>query len=136
MFDHPLDSPAAVLEASASVLEHGVRYVLCTLGAQGALLAYRSGTQTFAFQMPAILPRRVVDPTGCGDTFGAAFLKGILEGETPPKALALAAAAASLNCEEIGLEGARQIPRARARLRESHPALLEKLEAGWPGEPL
>jgi sugar/nucleoside kinase (ribokinase family) len=47
-------------------------YLIVTLGAQGCLAVYRRQA-TISRLVPAIKVRGVVDTTGCGDIFGAAF---------------------------------------------------------------
>ncbi len=92
-------------------LDHGVRAVVITAGAQGATL-YRTGNAPLSVNAPRIA---VADTIGAGDTFTAGLSVGLLErGVTDPaslmtvtdtqwrETLAFAAAAAALNCTRSG----------------------------------
>ena len=56
--------------AARTLAELGPREVIVTLGSQGSLIL----TQGRMIRIPAIRPRTVVDPTGCGDTYGAGYV--------------------------------------------------------------
>jgi len=85
-------------QASISrLLDAGPRVVVVTLGSAGAMAADRAG---FATQAP--FPARVVDTTGAGDTFNAAFLVALLDGEDLQCALQFACAAASCTVAALG----------------------------------
>lgn len=71
---------------------------LVTLGDRGAVV----GTPEETFLVHALPPDRVVDPTGCGDTFVAAYLVQRLAGGTPLESARLATAAASRVAEGRG----------------------------------
>jgi len=73
------------------------RLVAVTRGARGTL-ACEGGP---VYEVPAE-PVEVVDTTGAGDVFHGAFLVGILEGLSSPRALAFAAHVAALKCRKLG----------------------------------
>jgi fructokinase len=68
-----LADPTAALE---SLWHEGLRVVAVTAGARGATILTRSERVT----VPGV-PVKVVDTTGCGDSFMAAFLTGLLESD-------------------------------------------------------
>lgn len=53
-----------------------VNALIETKGAEGSVI-YAQGKQ---FQIPAVRPQKVVDPTGCGDAYRAGLLYGIAQG--------------------------------------------------------
>jgi sugar/nucleoside kinase (ribokinase family) len=85
------DGPGG-LEELKRTLPHVCAAVI-TLGAGGSILMdARAGT---LLRVPSI-PVTVVDPNGAGDAFVAGFVAGLLRGESPGRAMACGAAAASL----------------------------------------
>lgn len=77
--------------------QYGAKTLL-TLGANGA--AYYDGN-AFVFQ-PAINPAKVVDTTAAGDTFTGYFFTMLFNGQTPAKALKVAAAASAITISRLG----------------------------------
>ncbi len=61
---------------SVQTLARRVRAFIVTQGAGGSLI-YAGGRE---IRIPAVPPRRVVDPTGCGDAYRAGLLYGIARG--------------------------------------------------------
>ncbi|MGH7571882.1 MAG: carbohydrate kinase family protein [Gemmatimonadota bacterium] len=81
----------------------GVEGVLFTLGARGARSYGADGTR---LTEPAPRGEPAVDPTGCGDVFGAAWvILHAAHGRTPAEALAGAVEAASLAATRRGTRG-------------------------------
>ena len=80
------------MQAMSSVLRAGPRVVVVSLGAEGAVAMDRHGA--FASQ--------VVDTTGAGDTFNAAFLVAYMDGRPLQDALRFACAAASCTVAAMG----------------------------------
>lgn len=90
------------LEAAfyGDALHAGQGYVALTLGGEGASL-FKAGQEvarTAAFEVP------VLDTTGAGDTFCAALVVALAEGQTPEVALRLASAAAALAVTKPGAQ--------------------------------
>lgn len=85
------------LQALARLNRLGIKEAIVTLGGRGALLSINEQ----AYEIP---PYRVdvVDPTGAGDVFLAAYLSESLMGGEPTWCGAVATAAASLILETIG----------------------------------
>lgn len=84
-------------ETMRSVLQVGPRTAVVTLGAGGAMVV---DAHTYAHQPAFAGP--VVDTTGAGDTFNAAFLVALLEGQSSHQALRFACAAASCTIAAVG----------------------------------
>ena len=89
------DDPVAAAHAFAA---HGAREVIVTLGDRGAVIL----ADGVLHKIDGIAPRRMVDPTGCGDTFLAAYAARRLAGESAPCAGAFAATAATIKIESAG----------------------------------
>ena len=87
----PTGSDAQVLHAALALQRGGVGQVLVKLGARGALLLAEDGSVT----RQAAFPVAVVDTTGAGDCFTAAYTVATLEGQGPASRLAFACAAAA-----------------------------------------
>lgn len=79
------------------LLETGVPVVLLRLGAAGALVATR---QAVVHVAPA--PARVVDPTGAGNAFSAAFLAAYADSSDPIWSGQCAASASALMIQQFG----------------------------------
>ena len=97
----PTGTEAEVLGAARALQARGARAVLVTLGAEGALLLTEDGD--ILRQQPCAVPGgAVVDETGAGDSFRAAFCVALVEGRPLPEALALAAAAGAIAVSRLG----------------------------------
>lgn len=68
-----------------AALNRHVRWVVVTLGAEGANVWYRGECH----HAPAARPRQLVDTTGAGDLFAAGFLHALLQGASPARAARL-----------------------------------------------
>lgn len=93
----PTDSFEQISQAVLKCHKMGVKQVLVKLGAKGAAL-FVEGEKPI--KQPAILAARVLDTTGAGDTFTAAFAVALVEGKSREECLRFAAAAASL-CVQV-----------------------------------
>jgi 1D-myo-inositol 3-kinase len=67
--------------------------------------------------VPAYHPTTVVDPTGAGDVFAAAFLVACARGETPLRAAAIGACAASIVVEGVGVTAITRLDGLAERLK-------------------
>jgi sugar/nucleoside kinase (ribokinase family) len=116
--------PDVTLDSLVALLRPGATLVV-TQGDRGGLLLEAGPDGTMARRRyPAIPSRRVVDSTGAGDVFLAAFvaarLNPALRGSGRRAAdLRIAAAAASLVVERAGLLGVPDLPAVVRRLRAS-----------------
>ncbi|KAL7249911.1 hypothetical protein ACSBR1_011987 [Camellia fascicularis] len=93
----PTESFEQISQAVTRCHEMGVRQVLVKLGAKGSAL-FLEGEEPI--KQPIILAPRVLDTTGAGDTFTAAFAVALVEGKSKKECLRFAAAAASL-CVQV-----------------------------------
>ena len=91
-------SEAEVLSAARALQGRGVGTVLVKLGARGSLLVPTVGEpiRQGIFTVP------VVDTTGAGDCFTAAYTVALLEGRTEAERLRFATAAAALCVQRLG----------------------------------
>jgi adenosine kinase len=63
--------------ASESEIQKLCESVIITYGAEGSEIRTRGGS----LRIPAVEPKRVVDPTGCGDAYRAGFLFALASGK-------------------------------------------------------
>jgi sugar/nucleoside kinase (ribokinase family) len=90
-------------EMAARILcGRGADHVLVTLGEQGSVLCHRGALVRQPAYRPAGGDFTIMDTTGCGDTFLAAYLSRIILGEAMPAAGRFAAVAAALKQTHFG----------------------------------
>ncbi|NLV51921.1 MAG: ribokinase [Bacteroidales bacterium] len=78
--------------------EYGVKEVVITLGSNGSLI-YAEGQ---FYEIPAYRPRKIVDATGCGDTYSTGYLWCRSQGIGYEEAGKFAAAMCALKLEHAG----------------------------------
>ncbi|XP_061345327.1 ribokinase [Gastrolobium bilobum] len=93
----PTESFEEITQAAIKCHKLGVKQVLVKLGAKGSAL-FVEGEEPI--QQPAIFAKTVIDSTGAGDTFTAAFAVALVEGKSKNECLRFSAAAASL-CVQV-----------------------------------
>lgn len=76
----------------------GVGIVIVTLGSEGAVVSAGEGN----YNIPAIKPSKLVDPTGAGDAFVGGFLAEYINDENILRCACVGAAASSFVVEGIG----------------------------------
>jgi len=86
-------------EAARRLAEAGVKAVVLTLGAQGALV--HTGTECRRIRPPAV---RAVDTVGAGDCFSGVLAVGLSEGMPLEEAALLATCAAALSVQKAGAQ--------------------------------
>ncbi len=79
-----------------------VEYLVITLGEKGSEIS----TKDEIIQVPAIKPKKIVDPTGAGDAYRSGFYAGLFRKLPIPECGLLGAAMASFTLEETGGQGA------------------------------
>ncbi len=87
-----------VEQAASRLAEYGPREVIVTLGYKGSVIY--SNKQFY--RIPAYPPRKIVDPTGCGDTYIAGYLYQRLRSNDLNKIGRFAAKLATLKLETFG----------------------------------
>lgn len=92
------------------------RCLVLTKGEQGADICFPDARR---LHVPALVPDRVVDPTGCGDTFGSALACALARGEEMEEAAPRAARAAAF---VAGIPGSSGLRGLRAHLRREEAA--------------
>lgn len=95
----PTKTIPQIESAAEELLRRGVKNVIVTLGAKGALLYNGEGKQLYP-TFPAV----PVDTTAAGDTFNAGVAVGLAEGKTLSEAIALGNAAASISTTRKGAQ--------------------------------
>ena len=90
-----LNNPKTVAKKLAS---YGIREVIITLGSYGSLI-YADKTY---YEIPAYPPQKIVDATGCGDTYSTGYLYMRSQGATFQEAGRFASAMCTLKLEHNG----------------------------------
>lgn len=90
-----LNNPKTVAEKLAS---YGIREVIITLGSYGSLI-YADKTY---YEIPAYPSKKIVDATGCGDTYSTGYLYMRSQGATFQEAGRFASAMCTLKLEHNG----------------------------------
>lgn len=80
---------------------HGIDSVLVKLGSDGS---YMISNKHGPVRQHIVKAKKVVDTTGAGDCFTAAFAVAVLEGRAPQEALLFASAAASICVQSKGAQ--------------------------------
>ena len=70
----------AIQELAEDMVRNGIKVVNITLGSEGSLVVCREGKNIKSSYIPAAITGDLVDPTGCGDAYGAAFALEYLRG--------------------------------------------------------
>ena len=100
--------------AAAEALGQGVSLLAVTLGARGAVYVQAAGDRPFANGAPGApvrtaridAPRvEAIDPTGCGDIFGAALVSRLLSGDDIDRAMTHANRLGARNATLRGASG-------------------------------
>lgn len=113
--------------AMRSVLELGPALVVVTCGSAGAM-ALALGQDDVQYACQPAFATEVVDTTGAGDTFNAAFLSALLRGLDLQTALCFACAAASHTVAAMGARAG--LPtRAQVEQRMQQPVLSQDPKA-------
>jgi ribokinase len=94
----PVTDLASAEKAASALLNRGVRNVILTLGAQGALIK----TPTLTRHIPAIDAGPIVETTGAGDAFNGGLATALAEGMTLIEATQFACAAAGISVTRLG----------------------------------
>lgn len=100
---YTLTGEASISDAVAGLAEHGIRRVIVKVGEMGSIVITPEVTELVeAFEVD-----EVVDSTGAGDYYTAAFAHGIMEGYDIHYAARLGNIAGALNVTSIGAQSYR-----------------------------
>ncbi|EIJ70456.1 carbohydrate kinase [Pasteurella bettyae] len=80
-----IDTEEKLREAIYEVLAYGVKKIILTAGSKGVLCVTRDHYQWYAVKQLA--PSKIVDVTGAGDSFSAAFIDAWLQGQNEQKCI-------------------------------------------------
>jgi len=131
-----LSSEADYVQAGHEILQGGAPIVLITLGPLGSIVVYRREGKAYYDACPAAPIEKVVDTTGCGDSFSAGFVVNYMECRDPLRANAAANIVAGTNCEYAGIGRLEKARNALAQIPKAFPHLAAKISSAWPGSPL
>ena len=95
---HTLTNITDPFEAAEQIHDWGVREVIITLGGGGSIIY----AEERFYETPAFPPKRLVDATGCGDTYSAGYLYARARGMDYEKSGRFAAAMCTLKLEHTG----------------------------------
>ena len=110
-----LTTRADFLAAAKSLCSAGARIVAVTLGGEGALMVYQDGETMRAVEAKPFQPENAIETTGCGDSFSAGFLMGLVRHGDPLVAFASAIVVAGANAQRLGIGNLTDVS---AQLRE------------------
>ena len=95
----------AIQELAEDMVRNGIKVVNITLGSEGSLVVCREGKNIKSSYIPAAITGDLVDPTGCGDAYGAAFALEYLRGSGIIKSAETANIVAGAVSRMSGVEG-------------------------------
>ena len=101
------------MAVAAIALQAGVSLLNVTLGARGVAYVEANRTGPVRTALIAAPGVEALDPTGCGDVFGATCFARMLAGDSTESALTTAVAAASRNATVRGATGLNELLRGR-----------------------
>jgi len=87
-----------IKQAARIIRSWGVPEVLVTLGSYGSIIY----ADDHFYEIPGYAPKKVIDATGCGDTFTAGYLYARIKGANYEEAGKFAAAMCTLKLEHTG----------------------------------
>jgi ribokinase len=108
-----LFSTPNLVKAAKQALELGIDAIIIKKGEHGSLLF----TKKEHFSCPGYPLENVIDPTGCGDSFGGAFIGHYSKHKSMRKAMVYGSVIASFNAEGFGLENLKKISTAEIEKR-------------------
>ncbi|MBS3136174.1 sugar kinase [Candidatus Woesearchaeota archaeon] len=95
----------SLVKAAKNSLKLGIKAVIIKKGEHGSLLF----TKDDHFNCPGYPLEDVIDPTGCGDSFGGAFISHYSKSKDMKKAMVYASVIASFNAEGFGLSSLQKV---------------------------
>jgi sugar/nucleoside kinase (ribokinase family) len=118
-----------LISALKKIHRLGPKYVIIKKGEHGAILSKRGGEM---FLSPAYPLRRVVDPTGAGDSFVGGMMGYLASAPGPVdrnlrRAMLYGSVVASFCCEGFGLKSTTRVTRAAIQKRFKELAALTRI---------
>lgn len=104
------DSDDSILKAASKLLGCGPDAIIITRGDRAVAACWKEGKRTASALIEVPRVETPVDPTGCGDTFAAAFLISYLAGLDVPDCCRKAAEMAAKKALFSGLDGFSTMP--------------------------
>ena len=98
--DYELELIMSKTELNREALLKLTKTIITTLGEKGSRIC----TQDYEIDIPAIKPRRVVDPTGAGDAYRAGLIKGLIHGKDIELCALMGSVCASFAVESYGTQ--------------------------------
>ena len=98
--DYELDLIMYKTELDRKALLRRTKTIVTTLGEAGSHIC----TPDCELDIPAIEPKRVVDPTGAGDAYRAGLIKGLIQGKGIEQCAMMGSVCASLAIESYGTQ--------------------------------
>lgn len=89
-------------EVTRKLSSFGPEEVIVTRGDQGAFIYSKKDVNGNFYHVPAIHPHKIIDPTGLGDTFMAAYAARRIESDDPEDCGIFASRISSLKMEQKG----------------------------------
>lgn len=99
-------------QTAGHLLTLGVKGVVVTKGERGATLYYNQHKKMLEKDIEGIKPACMLDTTGCGDVFGAAFLLQYVKSRDLIAAAEFANRVAAVKVQQIGVEGLKSLREA------------------------
>lgn len=88
-----------IKDSALKILEMGPEYVVVKLGSKGSICFGKN----FESKIGVCTPKKIVDPTGAGDSFGGGLISALSEGKSIEDAIKRGTAVASFCIEEFGV---------------------------------
>ena len=98
--DYELDLIMSKTGLNKNALHRRVRTIIVTLGELGS----RVSTPNDEFNIPAVRPRKVEDPTGAGDSYRGGLISGLIRGKDIEQAARMGSVCASFAVECYGTQ--------------------------------
>jgi ribokinase len=95
----PTETTEQVVAAANTLIEVGVNRVLVKLGSRGSMMVNHDGT---IIEQSALMVDKVIDTTGAGDSFTAAYTVAVGQGKSVQDSMLFASAAAAVAIQMIG----------------------------------
>lgn len=121
------------ITSSIEIIKTGPSQILITLGNRGALVVYQEGGDYYYATIP-ITSHKVIDTTGCGDSFSSGYIYSIAKDKNPILATVWGNLVAGENCEFAGFIRIRDKSVMEKRMFFEFPEITKNISQGWKGK--